>query len=300
MRSDGNTSGDGNVDRVIRLYHRRRGWAWAGFGSLIGLVVYLVIGVALFGNLTGAAEVASIIPLFVLLALAVVGIIATIVETVLLHRFDKVARDTAREQVVHHPVYAHAHRFPPKHVPTWAMGILMLVAMAAVMVPLLPQEVNGAAYLAGAERVVAFHPLDYVQLCGRSGCSTGTAGFLSGSGADVTLGRQVPLDATVSVRQPLWDWGTGHNIIGSTGGAVAMLAVGLFFNAFGVLLLLGLVLMVRIMRFTARAKREVASGTGSGTPQHYAPGKRSPAKPRHQEWGPMPPANSDIGVNRPD
>jgi hypothetical protein len=70
------SSRDGNADTIVRLYHRRRGWAWVGFGSLIGLIVYLAVGAALFDNLTGAAETASIIPLSILLVLAVAGLLA--------------------------------------------------------------------------------------------------------------------------------------------------------------------------------------------------------------------------------
>lgn len=161
------SSRDGNADTIVRLYHRRRGWAWVGFGSLIGLIVYLAVGAALFGNLTGAAETASIIPLFILLVLAVVGFLAVIVDSVRLRRFGKAARDAARGGVAHHPVYAHAHRLPPRHFGSWIWAVFMLATMTAVMVSLLPQEVNGAAYLAGAESQVNFHPVKYVQICGR-------------------------------------------------------------------------------------------------------------------------------------
>src|ERR1700678_2132183 len=101
----------GDVDRIVRLHHRRGGWAWVGCGSLIGLVVYLVIGVALFANLTGTAETASVVPLFILLALMVIGLVTALVDTVRLRGFGAEARRTARENVEHHPVYAHAHRY---------------------------------------------------------------------------------------------------------------------------------------------------------------------------------------------
>ncbi|HEX6454229.1 MAG TPA: hypothetical protein VF060_32810 [Trebonia sp.] len=81
-----------------------------GFGSLIGLIAYLAAGATLFENLTGAAETASIIPFFILLVLAVAGLVAAIVDSVRLRRFGQAARDAAREGVAHHPVYAHAHR----------------------------------------------------------------------------------------------------------------------------------------------------------------------------------------------
>jgi hypothetical protein len=80
------SSPDGNAGTIVRLYHRRRGWAWVGFGSLIGLIVYLAVGATLFDNLTGAAETASIIPLFILLVLAVAGLLAAIVDSARLRR----------------------------------------------------------------------------------------------------------------------------------------------------------------------------------------------------------------------
>lgn len=302
MRDDGITGEDGELGRIARLYHRRRGWAWVGFGSLIGAVVYLIIGFMLFLNVTGAAEVAIDVPLFALPVLAVVGLIAAIIDTVRLRRFDKVARDAARQRVTHHPVYAHAHRFPPKHLGTWALSFLLLLLLPLAVVPLLPQEVNGAAYLLGVERQATFEPVDYVQLCGRNSCDTGTAGYLSGSGAEVTLGRKIPLDTTVQVRVPLWDWGTGHNILDSTGDAVGMLVIGLVFNALALLFLAGLVTFARVMRFVSRSKRTAgATSAGSGgTPQHSAPPGRSSVQSRHGRWEPMPPVGSNIGVKHGD
>ena len=54
-----------DVASLVRLHHRRRGWAWVGTGSAIGLVVYLAIGV----DLTGTAGIISVVAVFVLLAL---------------------------------------------------------------------------------------------------------------------------------------------------------------------------------------------------------------------------------------
>jgi len=41
------TSESSDVAKLVRLHHRRRGWAWVAIGSVIGLVVYLGIGVNL-------------------------------------------------------------------------------------------------------------------------------------------------------------------------------------------------------------------------------------------------------------
>jgi hypothetical protein len=46
-------------------------------GSVIGLVVYVGIDVNLSGNLTGTAETLSVIPVFVLLALVLAGLVAS-------------------------------------------------------------------------------------------------------------------------------------------------------------------------------------------------------------------------------
>src|ERR1700677_1995276 len=132
----------GDVDRIVRLHHRRRGWAWVGFGSLIGLVTALV-------------------------------------DTVRLRGFGAEARRTARENVEHHPVYAHAHRYPPRHHVSWVAALFMLLTMTAIMVIILPEEVNSVAYVAGAESHDTFNPLNYAQDCGRGGCTTVTQGYLS-------------------------------------------------------------------------------------------------------------------------
>jgi len=47
------TSKSSDVAKLVRLHHRRRGWAWVAIGSAIGLVVFAGIGVNLFENLTG-------------------------------------------------------------------------------------------------------------------------------------------------------------------------------------------------------------------------------------------------------
>src|SRR5215471_10470555 len=157
------------VAGLVRLHHRRRGWAWVAVGSLIVLVVYTVIGANLIDNLTGTAEVISVIPVFVLLALAPIGLVAVIVDTVRIRRADAALRVTARDSVSHYPLYAHAHRYPPRHVTSWAFGLIILVAMTGANVATLPAEVNAVAYVAGAESQDTFNPLSYGRACGKSG-----------------------------------------------------------------------------------------------------------------------------------
>ena len=45
-----------DVASLVRLHHRRRGWAWVATDSVIALVVYMGLDVNLFENLTGTAE----------------------------------------------------------------------------------------------------------------------------------------------------------------------------------------------------------------------------------------------------
>src|SRR5215469_5944340 len=93
-RRDASESSD--VARLVRLHHRRRGWAWVAAGSVIGLSVFAGIDVNLFDKLTGTAEALSLIPVFVLLALVLVGLVVVIVDTSRLHRADAVARVSAK------------------------------------------------------------------------------------------------------------------------------------------------------------------------------------------------------------
>ena len=90
------TSESSDVAMLVRLHHRRRGWAWVAMGSVIGLAVYAGIGVNLSGNLTGTAETFSAIPVFVLLALVLAGLVVVIIDTSRIHRADAAARVSAK------------------------------------------------------------------------------------------------------------------------------------------------------------------------------------------------------------
>jgi hypothetical protein len=118
------TSEASDVAKLIRLHHRRRGWVWVAVGSVIGLVVYVGVGVNLSGNLTGTAEAFSVIPVFVLLVLVLAGLVVVIVDTSRIHRADAAARVSAKGSVSHHPLYAHA--CPPpgdRRHPSMARGM---------------------------------------------------------------------------------------------------------------------------------------------------------------------------------
>lgn len=241
-RSSGQSPETGNA---VRLLHRRRGWAWTACVSLIGLVVYVIIGAHFFENLTGALGVISVIPVFALIALALTGLVVVIVDTVRLHRHEPDVRASAKAGTSHHPLYAHAYRYPPRHRGSWLFGLFMLFFLALPAILYLPRQVNGFAYVAGAGRQDTFVATSYHQVCGRGGCSTVTDGYLQNTGADVTWTGQVPLGQSFSVRDPTWDWGSGRTLISGTGDAIGVIVLSLFFDFLAGLMLLAVVMIAR-------------------------------------------------------
>jgi len=262
------TGESSDVAKLVRLHHRRRGWAWVAIGSVIGLVVYVGIDVNLFENLTGTAETLSVIPVFVLLALVLAGLVVVIVDTSRIHRADAAVRVSAKGSVSHYPLYAHAHRYPPRHRGSWVFAIFMLVAMTGITVFILPAEVNSWAYAVGAENQDTFNPVSYGQACiavpRGGGCHTVTEGYLSKSGADVTWGSQVPLAQPFSVRDPLWAWGSGRNLTSGGGSAIPTIVAGLFFDGVTLLLLYALVVIVRQTPSRRSQRMPVPAGADPG------------------------------------
>ena len=270
------TSQSSDVAKLVRLHHRRRGWAWVAMGSVIGLAVY--VGISLSGNLTGTAETLSFIPVFVLLALVLAGLVIVIVDTSRLHRAEASARVSAKGSVSHYPLYAHAHRYPPRHHGSWVFAIVMLVAMTGFTVFLLPAQVNSWAYVVGAGNQDTFNPASYSQACNEmprgGGCHMVTEGYLSKSGADVTWGSQVPLGQPFSVRDPLWAWGSGRNLTSSDGSAIETIVASLFFD--GITLLLLYVLVVIGRHTSSRPSRRMSAPAGAppgGVRQTQHPGR---------------------------
>ena len=264
------TSESSDVAKLVRLHHRRRGWAWVAVGSVIGLVVYAGIDVNLSGNLTGAADTLSVIPVFVLLALILAGLVVVIADTARIHRADAAVRVSAKGSVSHYPLYAHAYRYPPRHHGSWVFAIVMLVTMTAIAVFLLPSDVNSWAYVVGAEHQDTFNPVSYSQSCGGGGrfggCHTVTEGYLSRGGADVTWGSPVPLGQPFSARDPLWAWGTGRTLISGDGSAIPTIVAGLFFDGVALLFLYVLVVIVRDAspRRSQRMPAAAVAGRGGG------------------------------------
>ena len=286
------TSGSSDVATLVRLHHRRRGWAWVAVGSVIGLVVYVGIDVNLFENLTGTAEILSVIPAFALLALVLAGLVVVIVDTSRIHRADAAVRVSAKGSVSHYPLYAQAHRYPPRHRGSWVFVIVMLVAMTGITVFLLPAEVNSWAYVAGAENRDTFNPVSYGLACNHvprgGGCRIVTEGYLSKSGADVTWGSQVPLDQPFSVHDPLWAWGSGRTLTTGDGSAIPTIIAGLFFAGVTLLLLYILVVIVRSPPSRPSQRISVPAGASPGGVSrphhpdrgHHGSGVRRPARRR--------------------
>ena len=274
-----------DVAQVVRLHHRRRGWAWVAVGSVIGLVVYVGIGVNLFENLTGTAETLGVIPVFVLLALVLAGLVVVIVDTSRIRRADSAVQASAKGSVSHYPLYAHAHRYPPRHHGSWVFVIFLLATMTGIAIFILPAEVNAWGYVVGAANQDTFNPVSYAQSCSGGvghgvSCHTVTEGYLSRSGANVTWGSQVPLGQPFSVREPLWAWGGGRTLTSGEGAAIPTIIAGLFFDGVTLLLLYILVVIVR----------ETPSRRGQAMPVP-AGGVRPPGRGHHGHHG--------SGVHRP-
>jgi hypothetical protein len=249
------------VDAAVRLLHRRRGWAWTGGGSLLALVVFLVIGSHLWANASGALGVISGLVVLVLLALTVAGLVAAMVDTVRLHRRHGAVRDQARMQTSHHPLIAHAYRYPPRHhVSAWFSRLLLLGCLV-LAIGYLPDQVNGVAYLTGAAPTATFFPTSYGQDCGRGGCDTITNGTLvaGGRGIPASWPGTVSLGLPMTVRAPVWDgWGGTVSLTGGTANAIIAIIVGLFFDALGVLA--GLALIKMTQHWLKRRREPVLPG----------------------------------------
>jgi len=251
---------DPGVAAAVRLLHRRRGWLWATVISVVAFVVACGLLGSLAPNASGAGLGVASVFILLLAAAAVVGLVASIVDTVRPHRLDHGVRRQARARTVHHPARAHAYRYPPRHRWTWVFSWLVMVILLGLGVATLPALVDGVAYLAGAENTATFYPTSYGQDCGRSGCSTVTNGFL-GSGstaAPATWPGQVRLGVPFTVRQPAWNWGFGSQLIDGDGTAIAYIVVGVLMDGFSVFILFALYKVVR--HWVRRRRSPVGSG----------------------------------------
>jgi hypothetical protein len=251
------------VDAAVRLLHRRRGWGWTGGGSLLALVVFSVIGSHLWANASGALSVISGLVVLVLLALTGVGLVMAVTDTVRLHRRDGAVRDQARTRTFHHPLIAHAYRYPPRHRLSAWFSRLLLLGCLVLAIGYLPDQVNSVAYLTGAAPAATFFPTSYGQDCGRSGCSTITNGTLveGGRGIPASWPGAASLGLPMTVRAPGWDgWGTTVSLTGDTADAIITIIVGLFLDAIGVLAGLAL---IKMTQHWLKRRRQPAMSVGS-------------------------------------
>jgi hypothetical protein len=244
----GDTGTYPEVDATVRLLHRRRGWGWTGGASLLALVVFSVIGSHLWANATDALGFITGLVVLVLLALAVVGLVMAVVDTIRLHRRDGAVRRQARMRTSHHPLVAHAYRYPPRHhISAW-FGRLVLLGCLVLAFCYLPYQVNGVAYLTGAGPAATFLPTSYGQDCGRGGCTTITDGTLTEGSRSIRASWPgvTPLGLPMTVQAPVWDgWDRPVSLTGGTANAIIAIVFGLFLDAVGVLAGLALIEMTR-------------------------------------------------------
>jgi hypothetical protein len=238
------TDSDPEVAATVRLLHRRRGWAWTTVISAVAWLTACGLLGSLAPNASGAGLAVAAIFILLLTVVGIVALVASVVDTVRLHRRDVDVRRRAVRRTAHYPVRAHAYSYPPRHRFTWVFSWVMMLVLLGIGVASLPGLVDGVAYLAGAESSTTFLPVSYGQSCGRGGCSTVTDGVLA-NGASVTWPDQVPLDQSFSVREPLWDWGFGAQMIDGDGSAIGTLIAGILFNTAGVLILVHLFKLAR-------------------------------------------------------
>ena len=224
-------------------------------------VVAFVVACGLLGSLapddSGAGVGVAAVFILLLAVTAVVGLAASIVDTVRLHRLDPGVRAQAAPKTAHHPVRAHAYRYPPRHRWTWVFSWLVMAILLGLGVAALPAFVDGVAYLTGAEHSAVFTPVSSGQMCGRGGCSPVTYGYLgtAGSGGSVTWPGQVPIGQPFTVRQPVWNWGFGAQLIDSDGSAAAYIVLGVLMDGFSALILYAL---YKVIRQWVRRRRSAA------------------------------------------
>ena len=123
------------MDDIARLRHRRRAWAWAGWGGIAGSIAALGISSAL-----GPGAVATVLAFIwlVVSALGVVGLSIAAVDTVRLHH-------RARSVPA---VPSAASR--SSSVVLWVLEAVRMVLMLCFVAYFLSVQVAAIAYLAGS------------------------------------------------------------------------------------------------------------------------------------------------------
>ncbi len=251
---------DPDVAATVRLLHGRHGWSRTAVTSFI--VFLLAYGANDNAQSQGTPAPSWFVDMIIALgALTIVGIVAAVLDTVLIRRRPPAVRAQAARLAAHHSRRRHAHHYPPRHWVTWSLrwaGLLVILVVAVVSVPAV---VDGVAYLAGAERTVAFDPLSYQTNCGRYSCSTTTDGVLEtgGPGVDASWPNVVPLGQPFQVREPVWRWGLGLALIDSDKTAVIAVLISLLIEGFAVLVVVKLIRLARNWRRHRRYRLAPAS-----------------------------------------
>jgi len=265
------TSPGPQVAATVRLLHRRHGWSVTATWAFVAFL--LSYGVYLSGENQGSTSPswwAGIV--WATVAVLVIALVVVFVDTLLLKRRPSAVRAAALAAVkdhpgaAHHGLRAHARRFPPRHFFSFVCLWLVLVAVVIMGVLGVSGLPDGVAYLAGAGQKATFTGQDYVVTCGyKSGCVTQTQGVLSRPGSpDVTATYpgQVPVGQPIKVREPLWSFGLGAQLISGTRGAVIAIVLSLVLDFFAIF---GIVMAVRLVRNWARHRREASPPVAAGT-----------------------------------
>jgi len=248
---------DPDVAATVRLLHRRKGWDRTAVTTLVAFA--LAYGADLNGASQGTPAPAWFSAIVVVLgALAAVGIVAVVVDSVRLRRRPAVVRAQAASLAARRPGRPYAHHYPPRHLVTWVLrwiGMLLILGVAVISVPAV---VDGVAYLAGAGNTVTFDPVSYQTSCTSGSCQTSTDGILEtgGAGVQATWPDVVPLGKPFQVREPVWRWGLGLALIDSDGIAVVAIVLSVLIEAFAVWVTVSL---VRLARNWRRHRRQRAA-----------------------------------------
>lgn len=245
--------------------HRRHSW---GRMVVVSLMAFLfAAGAYSNAESQGATPPGWFFVIVIVLGtLTVVGIVAAVLNTVLLRRRPAAVRAQAVPLAAHHPSGTRAHHYPPLHRVPWALawvGMLLFLAVGVVSVPGL---VDGVTYLTGHGKAAQFDPVSYQTVCSyRGGCDTVTDGILEtgGAGVQASWPDVVPLGKPFLVRKPTWTWGLGEALISSTGVAVVAIVVSLLLEGGAVFVLVSFVRLTRNWLRHRRKGSTPASGSAS-------------------------------------
>lgn len=219
------------VRQVIRLLHRRRGWAWTCLASFIGTVLALLTGAWLFPYSWSATATALLVFMLGLLLLSVCALGVVIVDSFRIRHYAEHVRRNAQAGVGHYPIIAHGYRYPPRHRASWYFGWAVQLLFVWLAVFYLPRQIDAVAYLAGLDHQAPFYPSSHGQVCDKyHHCHTVTYGTIGApDGPRAEWPTQVPLGNPVTVSAPVWAWGAGAQLIEDNFAAAETLFFGVIF-----------------------------------------------------------------------